>query len=73
MDLIDSRTIKKDNLFLAIKGKKNDGSRFIKDAFKKGAGLAVSSSVKNSHQKNIIKVYDPISFLNCSKLKERAL
>ena len=45
----------------------------IKDAFKKGAGLAVSSSVKNSHQKNIIKVYDPISFLNCfAKLKRES-
>ena len=31
----DTRSIKKDNLFLAIKGKKNDGNKFIKDALKK--------------------------------------
>jgi len=42
---IDTRTIKKNNLFLAIKGKKNDGNRFIKDAIKKGAGCIVTSSV----------------------------
>ena len=32
---IDTRTIKKDNLFLAIKGKKNDGNKFINRKFKK--------------------------------------
>ena len=29
---IDTRSIKKDNLFLAIKGKKNDGNQFINEA-----------------------------------------
>ena len=34
---INSKAIKKNNLFFAIKGKKNDGHRFAKEALKKGA------------------------------------
>lgn len=40
---IDSRAIKKDNLFLAIKGDRFDGHDFILDAVKKGASCAVIS------------------------------
>ena len=32
---IDTRTIQKNNLFLAIKGRKDDGNKFIYEAFKK--------------------------------------
>ena len=32
---MNSRSIKKDNLFLALKGKKNDGNKFIYEALKK--------------------------------------
>ena len=66
---IDTRTIKKNNLFLAIKGEKNDGNKFIYEAFKKGASCVVSSSVKKNDKK-IIKVKDIITFLNTfAKLK----
>ena len=34
---IDSRVVKKNNLFLTIKGKNNDGSDFINQAISKGA------------------------------------
>lgn len=40
---IDSRTIKRGELFIAIKGKRFDGHKFIRDALKKGAGAVVSS------------------------------
>ena len=67
---IDSRTLKKNNLFLAIKGKKNDGISFIDNALKKGAKCIVTSSnIKKNHEK-IIKVKNSISFLNnFAKLK----
>ena len=66
---VDSRTIKKENIFLAIKGKKNDGSRFIFDALKKGAGCVVSSSYNKTHNK-ILKINNSINFLNqFAKLK----
>ena len=35
MARINSREIKKDDIFFAIKGKKNDGNKFVKQSFKK--------------------------------------
>ncbi len=61
---IDSRTIKKNNLFLAIKGKKNDGNKFIKNVLKKGAAGVISDQNNKNINKKIIKVKDSISFLN---------
>ena len=60
----DTRKIKRDNLFLAIKGKKFDGNKFIQNALKKGAGCVVSSSYRKKNNKKIIKVKEPINFLN---------
>mgnify|MGYP003324681945 CR=1 FL=1 len=50
---IDTRSIKKDNLFLALNGKKINGNKFIKKAFKKGASCVVSQSIKKSRKKII--------------------
>tara|TARA_B100001093_G_scaffold473766_1_gene497937 strand:- start:1267 stop:4050 length:2784 start_codon:yes stop_codon:yes gene_type:complete len=61
---IDSREVKKDNLFLAIKGKKNDGNQFIAQAIKKGASLIVSSKINKKYKKKMIKVKREITFLN---------
>ena len=61
---IDTRTIKKDNLFLALKGKKTDGSSFFNTAIKKGAGCIITSSNVKKNNKKIIKVKNTISFLN---------
>ena len=67
---IDTRTLKKDNLFLSIKGKNHDGNEFIYDAIKKGAGCIVSSSIIKKKYKKIIKTKNVISFLNhFAKLK----
>ena len=67
---IDTRTLKKDNLFLSFKGKNHDGNEFIYDAIKRGAGCIVSSSVIKKKNKKIIKVKNVISFLNhFAKLK----
>ncbi|MEO8664869.1 MAG: UDP-N-acetylmuramoyl-tripeptide--D-alanyl-D-alanine ligase [Ignavibacteria bacterium] len=38
---IDSRKIKKDEIFFAIKGERTDGHKYIEDIFKKGIQLAV--------------------------------
>jgi murE/murF fusion protein len=66
---IDTRTIQKNDLFLAFKGKINDGNRFTKDAFKKGAACVITSSIK-TNKKKIIKIKNPILFLNqFAKLK----
>ncbi len=67
---IDTRTIKKDNIFIAIRGKTKDGNAFIKNAFSRGAGAVVSSSTLKRYEKKIIKLEKPSSFLNkFAKLK----
>ena len=67
---IDTRTIKKDNLFLTIKGKKRDGNNFISKAIQKGAGCIVSSKKSKNYKQNLIKINNPILFLNkFAKLK----
>ena len=69
---IDSRMVKKDNLFLTIKGKSNDGSDFIPNAIKKGAKYIVSSKVLKKYKKKTIRVKNEISFLNqFAKLKRQ--
>ena len=60
----DTRKIKKDNLFVAIKGKKFDGNKFIKNALKKGAGCVICSSTRKQNIKKVIKVKEPSNFLN---------
>ena len=60
---IDSREIKKNNLFVTIKGKKNDGTKFISNALKKGAKYIISSKTVNKYKKKIIKVKNEIVFL----------
>ena len=47
---INTKTIKKNNLFFAVKGKNTDGHKFIKEAFKKGA-------VKSVVSKNVSQVF----------------
>jgi UDP-N-acetylmuramoyl-tripeptide--D-alanyl-D-alanine ligase len=42
---IDSRTISKNELFIAIKGDNHDGNIFINDAIKNGASLVISEDV----------------------------
>ena len=37
----------KNNLFVAIKGKKNDGNKFVAQSFKKKASLAIVNKIQN--------------------------
>ena len=61
---INSNDIKKNDIFFAIKGKKHDGNKFLKDSFKRGASLAVVNKIKNNYNKNRqIKVVDSLKFL----------
>ena len=61
---LDSRRVRKNNLFLTIKGKNNDGSKFIPDALKRGAKYIVSSKIVDKYKKKTIKVKNEILFLN---------
>jgi len=48
---IDSRTIKKGNLFVAISGERFDGHQFISEAAEKGAGVVIISQEKRKQMK----------------------
>jgi len=62
---INTKTIKKNNIFFSIKGKNTDGHKFAKDAFKKGAEkLVVSRKVKKIPNNKIIKVKNTFFSLN---------
>ncbi len=68
---IDSRVVKKNNLFLTIKGKNNDGSDFINQAISKGAiNIVTSKNIRKLKNKSI-KVNNEIKFLNDFAYKKR--
>jgi murE/murF fusion protein len=64
---INSREIKKGDIFFAIKGTKKDGNKFISEALEKKASIAVVNKIEK--KKNIsrqIKVKDSLKFLTKS-------
>jgi len=62
---INSKQIQKNNLFIAIKGKKHDGHIFAKEALKNKASYCVVQKNINKLDKNkLIKCPSTISFLN---------
>ena len=64
---INSREIKKGDIFFAIKGIKNDGNKFISEAFKKKASIAVVNKIeKKINISRQIKVKDSLKFLTKS-------
>ena len=53
---INSKKIKKNDIFFGIKGSKNDGNKFADEAIKKGAAFCIVSKLnKNNHKKIIVK------------------
>ena len=68
---VNSKEVKKNNIFFAIKGNKINGEKFIKEAIKRGAKVVICSKSCNFKSKNIlvIKTDDIRFFLSeiCSK------
>ncbi len=67
---INSKEIKKDDIFFAIKGRKNDGNKFVGEAFKKNASITIVNRIKKDFDhKRQIKVQNTLKFLtNSSKI-----
>tara|TARA_Y100000816_G_scaffold241156_1_gene187906 strand:- start:1757 stop:4600 length:2844 start_codon:yes stop_codon:yes gene_type:complete len=64
---INSKEIRKNDIFFAIKGKKNDGNKFVFQSFKKRASLAIVNKIqKNLKNKHQIKVKNSLNFLTDS-------
>ncbi len=60
---IDSKKIKKSDIFFAIRGKRKDGNEFVKQSFKNKASLAIVNKFQTSLNKPQIKVKDTLKFL----------
>ncbi len=68
---IDSRVVKKNNLFLTIKGKNNNGIKFISKALKRGAKNIISAKYLKKFKNKTIKVDNERKFLNDFALRKR--
>ena len=61
---INSKEVNKNDIFFAIKGKKNDGNKYIGEAFKNKASLVVVNKVQNKFNgKRQIKVRNTLKFM----------
>lgn len=63
---IDTRTIKKGDIFVAVEGKQFDGHDFVREAFRKGASAAVVSKtpkIPRRYKKHLIRVKDTVEAL----------
>ncbi len=61
---INSKSVKKNNLFIAIKGKNNDGHHYIREAISKGASNCVISKNFNKIPKQkVIRVLNTLNSL----------
>ncbi|MDC0455127.1 UDP-N-acetylmuramoyl-L-alanyl-D-glutamate--2,6-diaminopimelate ligase [Candidatus Pelagibacter sp.] len=64
---INSKEIKKNDIFFAIKGKKNDGNKFISEAFRKKASIAIVNKIERKiNISRQIKSKDSLKFLTKS-------
>ncbi len=64
MARINSQEVTKDDIFFAIKGKKNDGNKYVTQSFNRKASLAVVNKIQNKLNKSRqIKVKDTLKFL----------
>ncbi len=61
---INSQEVNKNDIFFAIRGKKNDGNKYVAQSFNRKASLAVVNKIQNKLNKNRqIKVKDTLKFL----------
>ena len=55
---IDSKQVKKSNIFFALKGKNTDGHLYLNEAFKNGASLAIVEKIQRKIKHPQVKVRD---------------
>jgi len=67
---INSKSIKKNDIFFAIKGKRLDGNKYVSEAFKKKTSLAIVNRInKNYPLSKQVKVQNTLDFLTkCSSI-----
>ena len=70
---IDSRSIKKESLFIAIKGNNFNGNDFVEEAFKKGASIALVDDKKFIEAKDNKIVYVKNTIKALKKISENII
>ncbi len=61
---INSQEVTKNDIFFAIRGKKNDGNKYVAQSFNRKASLAVVNKIQNKLDKSLqIKVKNTLKFL----------
>jgi len=61
---IDSREVRANDIFFAIKGKKDNGNKYVSEAFRKKASIAIVNKIqKKFSDQNQILVKDTLGFL----------
>ena len=61
---INSQEVTRNDIFFAIKGKKNDGNKYVAQSFKKKASLAIVNKIQKKFNLNRqIKVKNTLNFL----------
>src|SRR5437016_4427502 len=69
---IDSRTVRRDDLFVAIAGDRTDGHRHVGEAFSRGASAALVSSPPASEWTGpVVRVRDTVTGLSALAAAER--
>ena len=72
---INSKEIKKNDIFIALKGSKNHGNRFINEAFKSGAKYCITDKKSNKFD-NLEKILFVENIYDCLKelsIKKRSI
>ena len=72
---INSKDVSKNDVFFAIKGKKNDGNKFVIQSFKRKASLAIVNRTQNKlDSRRQIKVRNTLKFLtDVSKIFRKSI
>ncbi|WP_440669994.1 UDP-N-acetylmuramoyl-L-alanyl-D-glutamate--2,6-diaminopimelate ligase [Candidatus Pelagibacter sp. HIMB1483] len=61
---INSKEVKRNDIFFAIKGKKHDGNKFVEQSFKKKASIVIVNKIQNKFNKERqVKVKNTLKFL----------
>ena len=72
---INSQEVTKNDIFFAIRGKKNDGNKYVSQSFNRKASLAVVNKIQNKLNKSRqIKVKNTLKFLtDISKIYRKSI
>tara|TARA_B100001250_G_scaffold414384_1_gene452409 strand:+ start:1358 stop:2698 length:1341 start_codon:yes stop_codon:yes gene_type:complete len=70
---VDTRSLKRGSMFIAIKGKNFDGNDFVKEALNKGAVIILADDKRYQNQKNNKIIYVKNTVLSLKKISENII